>query len=360
MIRCHNNTERLFLLGRPFSSLYGSIMRLRRQLYTKGIFKIQKLPCHVISIGNLTLGGTGKTPHVIAITSRLYNLGYKPCVLTRGYGGRAGKGPLVVSNGKEVMAGPDASGDEAYMMAAKLSGVPVIAGSDRYTCGIYAVKKLNASIIVLDDGFQHIRLHRDLDLVLMDATNPLGSGRIFPGGTLREHPSALGRADAGIITKCNEVPLNTLELIEEDLRPFIKDRPLFKSHYELDSFEWAYNEITEDQKDIFTSSCFSFCGLANPSSFINILNAKGVNLAGSIYYPDHHFYTERDIKRIGQQAKSHNCTIVLTTEKDFAKISPHRWKSVNSDLALAVVKIKVNLSESFWHFLQCQLKDIPL
>ncbi len=350
--------EKLFLIGRPFSPIYGHFMEIRRLLYRKRILKPKRLPCPVISVGNLTLGGTGKSPHVIAICSFLRRLGHKPCVLTRGYGGKAGKGPLVVSDGKGIRASAQSSGDEPLMIASKLEGVPVIAGSDRYRCGTYAAQYFGPTVFVLDDGFQHIRLYRDIDLVLIEAPNPLGSERVFPGGILRETPRTLGLADAAILTKCNEVPLGMLELVEEQIRQLVKTKPIFRSFYQPGNIKIKYSgEIgSKSAKDLVSRNCFCFCGLARPDSFTRLLTDIGFKIKGSLQFSDHHFYSNKDLKKIGNMAKQKGAFIVLTTEKDFAKISSDKWGKINRELALAVVDINVKLPQSFWHFLSCRLE----
>ncbi len=353
-----NQAEKLFLIGRPFSFIYACLMSLRRRLYGRGILKARKLSCPVISIGNLSLGGTGKTPHVVSICSFLKNRGYRPCILTRGYGGKAGRGPVVVSDGKDIMASAKMAGDEPWMMASQLEGVPVVAGSDRYRCGQYAIKHFRPSVFVLDDGFQHIRLYRDIDLVLMEAPNPFGSGHVFPGGTLRESPKALSLADAVILTKCNEMPFNMLELVEEEIRPFMEGQPIFRSFYQLASIEIVCGEKLKklDSNNLSNYHFFCFCGLARPDSLTKLLTNSGVKVTGSIWFPDHHFYSQKDLKRIGEMARLKGCSIVLTTEKDFAKILVDQWDKINRKISLAVVNIDVGLPQSFWHFLTCRLE----
>ncbi len=357
----HRNAERLLVLGRPFSSLYGSLMRLRATLYEKNILKARRLPIPVISVGNLSLGGTGKTPHVIEICRFLRKKGVHPAVLTRGYGGKAGSGPLLVSDGEAIRTTVNRAGDEPWMMASKLEGIPVVAGSDRYKCGLLAAEELGVSVLVLDDGFQHLGLKRDLDVVLVEAARPLGSGRVFPGGTLREFPDALSRADAVVITKCNEVPFNEIPLIEETVRSLSNTAPLFRSSYEISNIYHAWTKDTAckgawEMND--SPGCFCFCGLARPASFYTLLRKKGISISGMLSFPDHHFYSSHDLSRIGNRARETGAGIVLTTEKDFAKIHGGRWPLINRDLGLGVVQVEVKLSPPFYRFIEARLGNI--
>ncbi len=352
--------EKLFLLGRPLSGIYGRIMLLRSFLYKKKVVRTRRLPVPVISVGNLSLGGTGKTPHVIEICKFLKGQGFCPVVLTRGYGGRAGKGPLLVSDGKEIKADVSEAGDEPWMMAAKLEGVPVIAGSDRYRCGLFALKRLPVSLFVLDDGFQHLGLERDLDIVLIDATRPIYSERVFPGGILREPPVALSRADAVILSKCNEVNPNRLVTLEEALRAYTKAAPIFQSLYEIARIDLVFKgplPETGSLKGNSLKGVFCFCGLARPQSFLELLKQAGAEIKGVLQFADHHEYKKADLIAIGKRARETGSTIVLTTEKDFAKISTYNWSGINSELGLGVVCIRAGLPPPFYHFIRSHLEN---
>ena len=167
------------------SRAYGWCVRLRTAAYDQGMIKAKRLPCVVISIGNVTMGGSGKTPLTIYIAKKLCHLGYRVAVLSRGYGGKAEKSGAIVSDGSQIFVSADVSGDEPYMMAQQLASTPIIVGADRYRSGKIAVRSFNPDVILLDDGFQHRRLARDLDLVLLDASKPGGNGYLFPRGVLR-------------------------------------------------------------------------------------------------------------------------------------------------------------------------------
>ena len=183
------------------SVLYGGLTHLRRRLYTRGRLKSHRLPCPVISVGNLTLGGTGKTPLVIHLAEKIQGMGYRPVILSRGYKGLAEKGGAVVSDGRNLLCDARQAGDEPYLMAILLPTVPVVVGRHRYRAGMDAIRRFQPDIILLDDGFQHLQLKRDLNLLLLDAQNPFGNRYLFPRGTLREPEVSLLGADAVVLTR---------------------------------------------------------------------------------------------------------------------------------------------------------------
>ncbi|MBU1715214.1 MAG: tetraacyldisaccharide 4'-kinase [Proteobacteria bacterium] len=180
--------------------LYSAVMRLRAFCYRVGIFSRYQLPVPVVSIGNLTMGGTGKTPMVIHVAKLLQNQNNKVVILSRGYGGKATGQVNIVSDGVEILLDAATAGDEPRLLADTLSGVPVLTGAKRTVTGRYAVENFGPGVVLLDDGFQHMAIARDLDLVLFSAATLLGNGWVFPGGELREPQSALGRAHCFIIT----------------------------------------------------------------------------------------------------------------------------------------------------------------
>ena len=204
-----NNDHECFFLGyflSMASKIYGGGVKLRQKLYQKGLVKSKRLPCMVISVGNLSVGGTGKTPMTIYLANLIQDFGNKAVVISRGYKGRAEKAGGIVSDGKVLLMGPETAGDEPYMMAVKLKNVPVIVGKNRFEAGMLAVRTFKPEVLVLDDAFQHLKLERDLDLVLLDCQRPFGNGHMLPRGIMREPVSALSRADALILTRSDVVP----------------------------------------------------------------------------------------------------------------------------------------------------------
>ncbi|MBF0558106.1 MAG: tetraacyldisaccharide 4'-kinase [Nitrospirae bacterium] len=302
----------------------------------------KRLPGPVISIGNVTVGGTGKTPAVIAIAEESLKRGFSPVILTRGYRGSA-KGPCLVSASKTPPVGfkgepskiiytsADA-GDEPVLMAGRLKGVPVIKSANRNEGGIFAIQSLAPRegapfLFILDDGFQHWVLHRDADIVLIDGLNPFGNRKLLPMGILREPLGELKRADIFVITKCGRDGgteksgsfRNENEELASELRNAFPEKPVYLSGYDVvravnkAGSEYA-PEALQDKR------VFAFCGIAHPESFRRTLSSLSIRPAGFKAYRDHHFYTPSDVNYLETQAKELQCEFMLTTEKDMIKL----------------------------------------
>src|SRR5215510_9659010 len=213
----------------PLSLLYGAVTRTRLSLYRRGTFQTTKLSRPVISIGNLTTGGTGKTPLVEYVARLIAAEGKKVCILTRGYGRQDPHLQVIVSDGYGVLASPSEAGDEPFLLATKLKGLAaVISSADRIAAGQEAIKDFGTECFVLDDGFQHLRLARDLNIVTIDATNPWGGGRLLPYGRLRENREGLSRADCVVITRCDQA--DNVDELQAEVARLIDGRPIFRSH----------------------------------------------------------------------------------------------------------------------------------
>jgi len=219
-----------FLSFRSFlcavSYCYGGAVQLREALYRKGMLPSKRLPCIVVSVGNLSAGGTGKTPMTIYITELFRSFGYKTVVISRGYKGGAESTGGVVSNGQAILMDPDMAGDEPYMMANLLSHVPVLVGRNRFRIGLMAIKEFSPDVIVLDDAFQHLQLERDMDLVLLDEQRPLGNTYLLPRGLLREPVSALLRGHTFIFTRADPVSEKKEPLSKGPLPEILRMRPV--------------------------------------------------------------------------------------------------------------------------------------
>jgi len=209
----------LFLVGRIFSPAYSLVMLVRAYLYRNDIFlKSQRLPVPVISIGNLTLGGTGKTPMVRYVARLLMDRGVRPAIVSRGYGGKAAGRINIVADRTKTLLPPEMAGDEPFMLAEALPGVPVLTGSQRARVARHAVEVFGANLIVMDDGFQHFALERDADIVLVNATAPFYRDRVLPSGDLREAPSGLERAAAVVITHCEQVAQDAVDELRAEIK----------------------------------------------------------------------------------------------------------------------------------------------
>ena len=300
----------------------------------------------VISIGNLTVGGTGKTPAVIALAQEAKKRGHQPCILTRGYKGKAA-GPCVISKGDGPLLGVEETGDEAFLMADKLKDIPVIKGNDRYEAGMFA---LNASIpdpslFILDDGFQHWILDRDVDILLIDSTNPFGNRNLLPLGILREPLAEIKRADIIVITK---TPLHAAgtpgaedDLIRE-VRKYNRDAPLYvSSHVPVGLKTTSGQDLPLDV--ISGKTVFCFCGIGNPDSFKETLAAVHAKVKGFIAFRDHYPYSQRDIQRICDMARECAADWIVTTEKDIMRL-----KDLPRKDNLVSLQIEFKIEECFY------------
>ncbi len=299
------------------SLLYGMAVRLRACAYDWGLLRTRGLPIPVISIGNITLGGTGKTPAAVNVAGILLKHGREPVVLSRGYG-RSDRSPvLVVSDGKSKVLDPVSGGDEPVLIARRHPRVPVVVGGDRYRSGTMAIERFHPDIAILDDGFQHIRLKRDLNIVLIDAVDPFGSGRLFPAGILREPLTALRRADIVLITRADEAE-NIIRL-KETVKLY-SDAPIFTARYVPRDIVNVATGETRPLDFLAGKPVFAFAGIARPDSFISLLRTLGAIVSGTAVYGDHHSYTRSDLAGLVLMAGERNSALLATTEKDGVRL----------------------------------------
>jgi tetraacyldisaccharide 4'-kinase len=309
------------------SILYNAVSSLRHVLYARNVLTTRSLPCKVISVGNITVGGTGKTPMTINLVRLLQQMRCRVAVVSRGYKGTGEKNGAVVSDGQRILCSPRTAGDEPYLMACLLDNVPVVIGKDRYAAGERAMNRFRPDVIVLDDGFQHRRLQRDLNLLLLDAKAPFGNRFLLPRGQLREPVSALKRADAVILTRCDGIGPNHRRRIQSLVHP----RPLFSSQHKtvirgilparqpctpqrIDFSEVSGHSVPDQRK------IFAFCGLAANAQFFKSLKTMAGDIHGTMEFEDHHPYTPRDIERILWAARHAGSNGFATTEKDYVRI----------------------------------------
>jgi tetraacyldisaccharide 4'-kinase len=264
----------------PVSAIFGAGVALRNALYDRGVFKIHKLARPVVSIGNISVGGSGKTPFVIALGELLKQRGIEFDVLSRGYGRRSIEIAVVDPNGT-----PEQFGDEPLLIARKLQA-PVIVGANRYQAGLLAERQFSSKLHLLDDGFQHRRLHRDFDIVLLPAEDQRGT--LLPIGRLREPLSALERADAVVLPDSAEKPLHAKSV-------------------------WLAHRQTELAAE---GRLIAFCGIARPQQFFDALKAARQEIASTLIFRDHHRYAQRDIDRLLDLKKQTGASGFVATEKD--------------------------------------------
>jgi len=306
----------LYAFGRPLSPLYSFAMSLRAALYQKGLFKQHRLPVPVVSVGNLTMGGTGKTPMVIYLAKLLADK--SPVIVSRGYGGKAKERVNVVSDGRTVSLSAPAAGDEPFFMAENLPGVPVLTSRNRVDGGRYAMEHLSAGAVILDDGFQHLGLYRDLNLALFKVDTFLGNNRVFPGGDMREPLKALERADCFVLTCVDEDNRNRAEAIKRALKKRFPRIPVFMAQFRPVSLTAA--DGSQVALADGPASFFGFCGLANPQSFKRSLELAGVKTEGFQVFRDHCRYFKPELDFLYKQSRGSSAQAYITTEKDLVKL----------------------------------------
>ena len=301
------------------SILYGTGVKLRLSGYKHRRFKKKSLPGFVVSIGNLTAGGTGKTPAVIMLARWALKEGYRVAVLSRGYRGRYREKFLEVSDGEAIKADPQESGDEAYLLARKLAGIPIVISKKRYIAGSFAHGKFGTNFFVLDDGFQHLELKRDLDLVLIDAASAFGNGHLLPWGPLREPVDQLVRADIAILTRFSNQrsAQRTTDLLDEKF----PETPIFCADHEPEKV--VFPQLNESHEpDFLKGKCvLAFAGLARPEVFRETLIRLGADLVYFKSFRDHYRFKPNEIQALIQMREDLGAQYILTSEKDWVRMA---------------------------------------
>jgi tetraacyldisaccharide 4'-kinase len=332
----------------PLSAIYSAVTRTRLAAYRRGWLSISQLAAPVISVGNLTTGGTGKTPLVewvcrvlasTAASNTADSNASRVCVLTRGYGKANPQSQVVVSNGKKLLAAPRESGDEPYLLAKNLIGrAAVIANPDRTAAGTWTIKNLGTEVCVLDDGFQHLALSRDLDIVTVDATNPWGGGSLLPYGRLREPLAGLSRASCVVITRTEQV--QDVTPIKNELQRLVPGVPVFSSRMVTSGIHTLTGQAV-DSSSLPSHKVAAFCGVGNPESFFNHLRREGYSPSLTRAFSDHHAYTQADIDRLVNDARHDGETVLLTTAKDALKLT-----ELDIGLACYVLDIQIVIDDA--------------
>ncbi len=325
----------------PWQRLYAAAHALRHRWWAE---RRRTLPVPVISVGNLHWGGTGKTPLVAALAAHLRDLGLRPAILSRGYRRRDSRVRLV-SAGEGPLLGPLLAGDEPVLLAGMLPGVAVVVGSDRFDAGRHAMERLERppEIFLLDDGFSHLRLARQLDLVALPAGDPFGGGRLLPGGRLREPLTALARADAVLLTGAE----NGAEGLAESLRPFGFEGRAFASRTRpLPARLHSGEPLAAGARVVAVAA------IARPGRFLDAAGAQGIEPLATLKLPDHHPYPQATLDRIGALVREHGADCVLTTGKDAVKLRGRL------DLPLAELPIRAEPERAFWAWLDGLLNSL--
>ena len=316
--------------------IYGKVADLRNHLYDRGVFESRHLGARTISIGNITTGGTGKTPLVAYVAYILAARDEKICILTRGYGRANPKQRVLVSDGENILANVSEAGDEPFELAQKLIGKAiVIADADRVAAAEWAKRKFGVTAFVLDDGFQHRKANRDLDIVCIDAGAPFGGGKMLPAGRLREPVENLKRADVVIITRAHlSDEINNLKFEISNLAP---NKPIFEAENRISKITELLGDGEFNKKTLI----FAFCGIGNPENFFELLRQENLNNAGRRSFADHHFYTQIDIAAIEREAAEAGAEVLLTTAKDAVKLS-----NLKFEMPIYVVEIAMIIDDA--------------
>ena len=303
-----------------FSQLYGLGVRFRQLAYRRGLFKQRQLSGFVVSIGNLTTGGTGKTPAVVMLGKWALEKGYGVAILSRGYGGRYAEEVLEVSDGEHIKADPRKTGDEPYLLAEELKGIPILISRKRFLAGSYAHQMFDTEFFILDDGFQHLELKRDLDLVLLDSSRPFGNGHLLPWGPLREPIGQLVRADALIVTRLGK------RVSRDGALDFLKKQfpaiPSFCADHVPDRVVFPYLNEEYEPGFLRGKRVLAFAGIAQPEEFKETLEGVGADIAYFKGFRDHYRFRLDEINTLIKMKEELGAQYLITTQKDWMRISP--------------------------------------
>lgn len=298
----------LFLRGA--SLLYRLAILARNSCFNMGLLRQEKLPCKVISVGNIAVGGTGKTPMVIYLANLLKEKGFRPAVLSRGYKGKT-KAPInIVSDGKRLLMKPEDCGDEPALIAKFLPAIPVLTGPRRVLTGRVAMEQLGADVLVLDDAFQHRQLARDINIVLLNTEKPLGNGYLLPAGPLREPPSSLKRADF-IVRTGDDTRITAIS----------SSKPEYYARHQAIAIVNGATGREYPLQNLQGRRVCAFAGIAKPEAFRKTLAEVGAQVVTFLTFPDHHDYSREDIRDIQNKALAEKADMIVTTEKDGVKLS---------------------------------------
>ena len=296
---------------------YRGALRVRDLAYRWRVLRTGRLPAVVVSVGNLTLGGSGKTPTVELTVRTLQELGAHPAVVSRGYG-RSTRGVRVVADREAVRAAARVAGDEPLLLAERLPGVPVVVGENRYEAGRVAIEQHGATALVLDDGFQHRTLAKDLEILVVQGRAPWGNARVFPRGMLREPLSALRRAHLVLVT--NPPDAAQVAAVTETVRRYNSRAPVLTARYSLEDALETQSGRRVPVGELAGRRLLAFAGLGSPLGFADTLDSIGIRRVGFVELPDHHWFTARDVQELTRDGRASGAQGLVTTEKDWVRI----------------------------------------
>lgn len=329
--------------------LYGTGVSLRNRAYDRGWARQARLPCPVISVGNLSLGGTGKTSCVEYLATKLTQRGLRICILSRGYGGAAGpsssligQGGQLFVNGEEAASPQDGLPDEPQLLARRLPGTPILIGSRREQTGRRACEEFRAEAVVLDDGFQHRRLFRDLDIVLVNARMPLGGWPIFPRGPMREPLESLVRAHVIIVTKADQ-SLDMVAALQERLHTVNPDAVIATAAHEPQALQdWAAGAPVALSR-LAMSRVALVSSIGDPEGFEQTVKQLGASVASHAAYPDHHRYQPSEWDEVLRMASASRADALVTTEKDLIRLAAFKDRPSGTQVPVWVLTIRMQL-----------------
>ncbi len=296
---------------------YRAALSMRDWAYRCRLLRTGRLPCAVVSVGNLTLGGSGKTPTVELAVRTLQEHGAVPAVLSRGYG-RATRGVWVVADRDAVRVDARSAGDEPLLLAEHLPGVPVVVGESRYEAGRVAVERFGATVLVLDDGFQHRTLAKNLEILVVQGRAPWGNARVFPRGMLREPLSALARAHAVVVT--NSSAPEQVQSVTATVQRFNPRAAVLAASYQVQDARETRSGRRVPAAELAGRRLIAFAGLGSPEGFADTLDAAGIRRVGFVEFPDHHWFTPRDLQELERDARTAGAQGLITTEKDWMRL----------------------------------------
>lgn len=339
----------------PFVLLYRLIILIRNLFFDKAVFKSEKVNAKVISVGNITVGGSGKTPLVIYVTNLLKSSGYKVGVLSRGYGRRS-SGYKLVSKGEEILTSVEECGDEIYHTSLECK-VAAAVSENRVKGAKRLIEEAKIDSIVLDDAFQHRWIARDIDLVIIDQSfvnnKSFFSHNLLPSGDLREGFDSLKRADAIIV---NRKFLEREEIIP-DMKKYFDGKKIFTSYYKAISFVDTMRKIEYNLEDFKGQDSLVVSGIANPQSFLNVLRKVHVNTQNKLIFRDHKNYTLKEVQQIRKRFYTTNSHSVVTTEKDAVKLSRFNREFDDVDIFYLKINLCVDDEESFKQYIINKLNN---
>ena len=322
------------LLSHPLSFLYGLVTTLRNYLYDANIFYTNKLPCKVISVGNITTGGSGKTPTVEFLALYLQSIGKNVGIVSRGYG-RSSKHIKLVTDGFNKPNSWEQYGDEAFLLSQNLNSIPIVVGESKYKAGLKIVTEFDIDVIIIDDGFQHRSLHRDLDIVLINSKDTKRTHKLLPLGNLRERISGLKRADMIIYTKTNLY--NNLNYLDDLLKNV--NIEILNSILETKSMLIGKDKQEINQADLKLKNVYLLSAIGDNRGFKKTVKKIDVNIVGHSKFIDHFKFKTNHLKKAQKEAKRVGAKYIITTEKDLIKIP-----NVNLEIPIYALKTEMHFS----------------